>query len=200
KMSYESFDHERCLDKCTVTIGGKEFLVSATILASRSNYFKQAFMEPAFKETMDRLHDLPPARVHSARSHRWFVASVLFLPSSNRFSGNSYIDLLKCADYFSADMILAEVENYVINNCCPSKWQANKKDASKPFCINLVRGAELAFEFNLSKTKIHIEKMLLRMRFHTFLRDYPDVMQIPDEIRLWIFDVYAKSIIASQKA
>lgn len=39
-------------------------------------------------------------------------------------SGNSYLSLLKCADYFSSDQILNEAENFIIAHCCPEKWQA----------------------------------------------------------------------------
>ncbi|GMT11080.1 hypothetical protein PFISCL1PPCAC_2377 [Pristionchus fissidentatus] len=101
---------------------------------------------------------------------------------------------------FPADMTHEEKEDNVIQNCSPSKWQAHKKSKSKPFCIELVDGINAVFEFDLVRAKKHIEQMLLTLRFHTFLRDHPDVMQLKDEIRIWVLDIYAKSIMASQKA
>ncbi|KAF8382826.1 hypothetical protein PRIPAC_71968, partial [Pristionchus pacificus] len=197
QMSYDSFAHDKCLDRCSVEIGGRRFDVSSTILASRSVYFYNCFMQPSFIESQTRFVDLSELEGITADDFHKFLRRAYVI--NEPIDGNSYQSLLKCADYFSSDQILKEAENFIIAHCCPEKWQANKKSDKKPFAINLITGIELSFKHHLENAKAHMEKMLGRLRFHTFLRDYPEVMQMESELRLWIFDYYSKKIIASQK-
>ncbi|GMR35629.1 hypothetical protein PMAYCL1PPCAC_05824, partial [Pristionchus mayeri] len=198
---YDDFNHARALDACEVAIDGRTFPVSATILASVSNYFDQAFHEPAFRESqtkrvvIDRADEMEISKddFHAYLRHSY--------NAREKITGDTYLGLLKCADYFSSKTILEDVEQFIIEHCCPEKWRSSKMNPDQPFAIEMIAGIELVFTYQLAALKEHMKEMLSTMRFHTFLKKYSqDVMVLPDELRIWIFDHYATTIIASQKA
>ncbi|KAF8358639.1 hypothetical protein PRIPAC_93634 [Pristionchus pacificus] len=151
-MSYDSFAHDKCLDRCSVEIGGRRFDVSSTILASRSVYFYNCFMQPSFIESQTRFVDLSMLEGITADDFHKFLRRAYVI--NEPIDGNSYQSLLKCADYFSSDQILKEAENFIIAHCCPEKWQANKKSDKKPFAINLITGIYLSFKHHLENAKV----------------------------------------------
>ncbi|GMS97215.1 hypothetical protein PENTCL1PPCAC_19390 [Pristionchus entomophagus] len=114
-MSYEEVDHSSIPDKCTVEIGGSQFLVSS-ILGMRSNYFKQAFLNPSFIESQTKTINMFDVGISSDD----FLSFLLYAYSYVRrdgIDGINYLSLLKCANYFQAKDIFDDIEEYIITNC-----------------------------------------------------------------------------------